>query len=165
MRIEQPIGATYPAGALTNGNITRVISAEIRRVVHKFSWTNAMVAALSGTTGNLLVCTLPAKTVVTKALIVITGQAASLTALTVSLGRVSAGYIDYLVASSAKAAANTIYGDAIAEVGTGLSAILGDLPSLTTTTDVNLQFVSAIENLSTVTASAGDVILETVLYP
>lgn len=125
-----------------------------------------MVTALGGvTTGNLLVCTLPAKTVVRKATIVITGQAASVTALTVSLGRVGTAFIDYLVASNAKAAANTIYGDAIAEVGTGLSAILGDLPSLSATTDVNLQFVSAVENLSAVTGSAGEIHLETVLLP
>lgn len=165
MRLEQPLGFTYPAGALTNGGITRSVSSQVRRVIHKFSWTNAMVAALAGTTGNLLVATLPAKTVVAKAIIVITGQAASLTGLTVSLGRVATGYIDYVVAKNAKAAANTIYGQAIADVGTGLSAILGDLPSLSATTDVNLQFVSSVEDLSNVTGSSGDVILETILYP
>lgn len=165
MKIEQPITNAYAAGVLTAGTLTRSVSSELRSAIHKFSWTNAMVAALSGTTNNLTVCTLPAKTIVKKAVVIITGQAATLTAVTVSLGRVSAGFIDYIVASNAKAAASTIYGDAIGEVGTGLSAILGDIPSLSGTTDVKLQFVSAIEDLSTITASAGDVILETVLYP
>lgn len=124
-----------------------------------------MVAALAGASGNLLVCTLPAKTVVKKALVIITGQAAGLTALTVSLGRTATTYLDYIVASNAKAAANTIYGDAIAEVGTSLADAIGDLPSITGTTPVNLQFVSSVEDLSNVTGSAGDVILETILYP
>lgn len=162
MRIEQPTSAvgSVTAGALTVGDVSA-----LRFITRKFSWTNAMVAGLTGTTDNLAVCTLPAKTVVTRAIIVITGQAATLTAVTVSLGRVATAYIDYVVASNAKAAANTIYGDAIAEVGAGLSAILGDLPSLTGTTVVNLQFVSSVEDLSTITASSGYVILQTVLLP
>ncbi len=163
MRIEQPLALS--ASALTAGTLNNGVQSSIRRAVSKFSWTNAMVAALSGTSGNLLVCTLPAKTVVNKAVVVITGQAAGTTTLTLSLGRVATGYIDYVVAKSAKAAANTIYGQVIGDVGTGLSAILGDLPSLSATTDVNLQFVSSIENLSNVTGSAGDVILETTLLP
>ena len=166
MKIEQPIGSTYPAGVLTNGGLTRANSSEVRSVLHKFSWTNAMVAALGAvTTSELTVCTLPAKTFVKKALVVITGQAASLTALTVSLGRVGTAYIDYIVASNAKAAANTIYGNAIAEIGTGIADVAGDIPSLTGTTDVKLQFISAVENLSNITASTGDVYLETILYP
>lgn len=161
MRVEQPIA--LPASSLTNGSLTRVVSATLNKFYHKFTWANTDVAGLSGTTGSLTVCTLPAKTIVNKATIVITGQAASVTTLTVSLGRVGAAYIDYLVANSAKVAANTVYGDGIAEVGAGLSAILGDLPSLTTTTNVLLQFVSSIENLSVVTASSGEIHLETTL--
>lgn len=158
------VGTT--AGAVTAGTLTVANSAQMRTFLHKFSWTNAMVAALgAATTGNITVCTLPAKTVVRKATIVITGQAGTLTGLTVSLGRVATAYIDYIVASNAKATANTVYGDTIAEVGTGLSAILGDLPSLSGTTAVNLQFISAVEDLSNVTGSAGDIYLETQILP
>lgn len=162
MYVLQP---TSIAGSVTNGSLTPGAVNPLRISVFKFSWTNAIVVALSGTTGNILACTLPAKTLVRKATIVITGQAAGITALTVSLGRTATAYIDYAVAKSAKAAVNTVYGQTIADVGTNLSAILGDLPSLTATTDVNLQFVSAVENLSNVTGSSGDVILETELIP
>ena len=158
-------GLDNAQGALTNGAITRNASAQVRSVYHKFSWTNANVAGLTGTTGNLVVGTLPAKTLVKSALIIITGQAAGVTALTVSLGRTASAYIDYLVASDAKAVANTVYGDTFTDLGANLSELIGDLPSVTGTTAVNLQFVSAIEDLSTVTGSTGEIILETVLLP
>ena len=163
MRFEQPL--TLTATAPTAGTLTATSVGKLSSVMNKYSWTNAMIVALAGTTGNLLVCTLPAKCQVISAKIVLTGQAAGITALTVSLGRVGTAYIDYLVASSAKAAANTIYGDAIAEVGAGLSAILGDLPSLSGTTAVNLQFISAVEDLANVTGSTGDIYLQTIQLP
>lgn len=158
-------GIVNSAAGLTAGTLTVGANGYVNDTISKFSWTNAMVAALSGTTGNLLVCTLPAKTIVKQAWIILTAQAGTLTGLTVSLGKTATAYIDYLIASSAKAAVNTIYGDAIGEVGAGLSAILGSIGSLTTTTDVNLQFISAIENLSTVTTCAGDVYLLTTTLP
>lgn len=152
--------------ALTAGTLTAATSAEVRRVWHKFSWTNAMVAALgAATTGDLAVCTLPAKTVVLKAVVVITGQGAGLTACTVGLGRAGALYVDYVVASSIKAAANTVYGQAFADLGANLSALVGDLPSIGSTTAVKLHFISSIENLSNVTGSTGDVYLETTTLP
>lgn len=163
MRVEQPVSLAVPppaVGALVSGP-----QGALLRSVSKYSWTNALVAGLSGTTGNLTVATLPAKTVVNKATLVITGQAAGVTALTVSVGRTATAYVDYLVAKSAKAAANTVYGQVIGDVGTSLSAILGDLPSVAGATAVVLQFVSAVENLSAVTGSSGDVYLETTTYP
>lgn len=161
MQTIQPI--TLTTSAPTAGTLTQASIGKLGIVLNKYSWTNAMVAAFSGTMGNLLVCTLPAKTLVKSARIVITGQAAGITALTCSLGRTGTAYIDYLVAKSAKAVANTIYGSIIGDIGTNLSAILGDLPSITATTDINLQFVSSIENLSNVTGSSGDIYLETIL--
>lgn len=162
MKISQPIGIAggLTAGALTPSPVTLVASNP-----KKFSWSNAMVAGIAGTSGNLLICTLPAKTMVKKAWIVITGQAAGTTTLTVSAGRTGAAYIDYLVAKNAKVAANTVYGQIVAELGANLTALTGDLPSLSATTDINLQFVSSIENLSNVTGSSGDIYLETLLIP
>ncbi len=156
---------TVSGTTVTAGTLTRTVSGALQRSYHKFTWTNANITALSGTVNNIKVCTLPAKTRVERALIIITGQEGTLTGLTVSLGRVGTAYIDYVVASSAKAAANTVYGDGAAEVGTGLSAILGDLPSITGTTDVYVQFLSAVENLSNATGSTGEIHLETVQMP
>lgn len=158
-------GIVNTATALTAGTATVGANGLVNYSVSKFSWTNAMVTALTGTTGNVLLCTLPAKTVVAHAWIVLTGQAAGVTALTVSLGKTGTAYIDYILALSAKAVANTIYGDAVNELGANLSALLGNIASLTATSDVNLQFISAVENLSTVTGSTGDVYLLTTTLP
>lgn len=162
MLLVQPTSAV---GSVTNGGLTQGEVSALRTIIRKFSWTNAMVAALSGTSGNILVCTLPAKTLVLKATVVLTGQASGVTALTFSIGRTATAYTDYVVAKSAKATVSTVYGQAITDVGTNLSAILGDLPSVTNSTDVNIQFVSSIENLSNVTGSSGDIYLETMQLP
>lgn len=137
-----------------------------------YSWSNAQVAALGATTtGDISVATLPAKTRITRSLVIITGQAAGTTTLTVSVGRTSASYIDYVVASDAKVAANTVYGDADAEIGTGLYSVSGDdhriddLPSWTATTTVNAHFTSTGANLSAVTGSTGRVCLDFTVYP
>jgi len=148
---------------LTAGTMTATNQSELRSSIHRYDWTNAMVAALSGTTANMAVCTLPAKTIVRNAYVVITSAAGTVTTLTVSLGRTSAAYIDYIVASDAKAAANTVYGDASAERGTNLTGY--DMPSFTGTTVVNAQFISTGGNLSTVTTSTGTVYLECVILP
>jgi hypothetical protein len=128
-----------------------------------------MVTALGAvTSGDVLVATLPAKTFVKRVLVVITGAATGPATVTVSCGRTGATYIDYIVASDAKAAANTVYGDADAEIGTNLYSVSGDdhriddFPSYTSTTAVYCQFVSSGANLSTVTGSTGRVYFETV---
>lgn len=148
--------AATMTGATVNGNV--------RCAVHQYSWTNAMVTALgASTTGDISVATLPAKTMVRNAYVVITGAASGPATVTVSVGRTSASYIDYIVASDAKAAANTVYGDASGERGTNLVSY--DLPSYTGTTTVYAHFISSGANLSTVTSSTGAVVLETCLIP
>lgn len=148
-----------PVSLTLNGTSTAVQSGS--PTLLKFSWALTDLA-IAATTGNVAAFSLPAKTVVRNAYIVITTQGTHGSTLTVSLGRTGSGYIDLIAASDAKAAANTIYGDASADRGT----LLGyDLPSLTASTTVNLQFVSGSGNLSTVTASAGDVYLEVVTLP
>ncbi len=154
----------YPTGAVTAGTMTPSNIYQVRRVLHSFVWTNAMVVALgAGLTGDVTVCTLPAKTVVLNAYVVITGTAAGVATLTVAVGRTAAGYIDYIVASDAKVAANTVYGDASGERGTNLTGY--DLPSYTGTTAVKAHFVSTVQNLDQTTGSTGTVILETLLVP
>ncbi len=148
---------------LTLGTMAAEKTAELRTPTHSYTWTNAQVAALPTTAGDILAVTLPAKTVVVNMYIVITGQAAGPTTVTVACGRTGTTYIDYIVASDAKAAANTVYGDVAGERGTNLTGY--DLPSYTGTTAVNCHFVSSGGNLSTVTGSTGRVVLTTTLVP
>ena len=157
---------TVPGLALTAGTMTVSNSAEYRMVLSKYSWTNAMVVALGAAlTGDIIVCTLPAKTYVLKALVVVTGTAAGVTTLTGGLGRTTAAFADYIVASDLKVAANTIYGNAAAELGTNLSELVGDIPSLTATTAIKLHCISTVQNLDATTGSTGDIYIWTALLP
>lgn len=156
------------AQGLTASTMTAETTAQVRSTTHSYTWSNAQVAALGATTtGDINVATLPAKTQVLDALVVITGAAAGPTTVTVSCGDAIAGtpFINYVVASDAKAAANTVYGDAVAERGTSLDAEFWYLPSYTATTLVTCHFISTGANLSTVTGSTGRVILTTRLLP
>lgn len=160
-------GANAQAGnmVLTSATMTAENQALVTgSAIHSYTWTNAQVVALgAATTGDISVATLPAKTVVKNAYVVITGAAAGPATVTVACGRTGAGYTDYIVASDAKAAANTVYGDASAERGTNLVGY--DLPSYTGTTTINCHFISTVANLDQVTGSTGRVILETSLVP
>ena len=159
----QLASAVIPGQLLTPATAVEVYTGRILKTWSKYTWSNALVAALPSTTGNIKVCTLPARTKVTDVLIRLDGAAAGITALTVSLGRTSAAYIDYIVASNAKSAANTLYGAASGSRGTNLTGY--DLPSITAAVDVYLQFISAVEDLSTATGSSGTIWIETATLP
>lgn len=155
---------TLPTLAMTAGTMTATNAAVTSATVHRYDWTNAMVVALgASTTGDITVCTLPAKVVVRNVYVVIDTADSSANALTIAVGRTSAAFIDYIVASDAKGAANTIYGDASAERGTNLTGY--DLPSITGTTAVKAHFIKTTTNLSTVTASTGHIYIETTTLP
>jgi hypothetical protein len=152
------------ASALTAGTMTATNTGNLRTTTSRYDWTNAMVVALGAAlVGDISVATLPAKTIVKNAYVIITGAAVGPATVTVACGRVAAGYIDYIVASDAKAAANTVYGDASGERGTNLTGY--DMPSATGTTAVQCHFISTGANLSTVTGSTGSVYLETATLP
>jgi hypothetical protein len=132
------------------------------------SWTNAQVVALgAGLTGDIACLTIPSKTLVKNAYVVITGVAAGTATLTVSLGDAIGGtpFINYVVPSNAQAAANTVYGDAVAERGTSLDVEFYNLPSYTATTATTLHFISTVNNLNLVTGSSGMAVFETVTIP
>jgi len=156
--------ARLDAEAPAAGTMTATAAATIKKVVHRYDWTNAMVVALGAvTTGDILVCTLPANTVVTNVYVIIDSPDTSPNALTIAVGRTSANYVDYIVASDAKASANTVYGDASGERGTNLNGY--DLPSVTATTAVYAHFIKTTSNLSTVTGSSGHIYIETMKLP
>jgi hypothetical protein len=143
--------------------MTANLEASLREVLTCRTWTNEMVAGLAGTAGDVAFGTLPAKTKVIDATVIITGAAVGPATVTVALGRVAASYIDYIVASDAKAVANTVYGDTSGERGTNLTGY--DLPSYTGTTVVNAHFISTGGDLSTVTGSTGTVCMTTMRLP
>lgn len=156
LSVSTTAAVSLPQVILASGTMTGSAEAILSSNQTCRSWTNANVTALGATTaGDISFGTLPANFIVRNAYIKITGAAAGPATVTVSLGRTSASYIDYIVASDAKAAANTVYGDASAERGTNLTGY--DLPSPTGTTAVNAHFISTGANLSTVTGSTGTV--------
>ncbi len=121
--------------------------------VIKYAITNAAVAALGANlTGDIAIGTLPANSRVTSTYVDVTAADTSANALTVSLGTVGTGYVDWIVASDGKAVA--LYGDATAERGaTNLDGAL----FYKTATPINSHFVKTTTNLSTVTAFAATV--------
>lgn len=146
---------------LNSATMSLSINSEMRSAYHTYLVTNAMVVALGATTtGNVAAFTLPAKMIVENMYVIITGAAAGPATVTMSCGRTGAAYIDYIVASDAKAAANTIYGNDAAERGANLGF---DMPSYTGTTTVNCQFVSTVGNLDTVTGFSATVMVKAAL--
>lgn len=158
------IGFYSSVETLTSGTMTYQSAGRVKKAIHRFDWTNAMIVALGGVgTGDITVCTLPAKFVITNAYIVLLTPDSSANALTVSLGRVSATFLDYIGNSDAKAAANTVYGDVVGERGANLTGY--DVPSFTATTDIKCHFIKTTTNLSTVTGCTGSVYIETMSLP
>jgi hypothetical protein len=156
--------AMLPLQNMTAGTMTMANPSVINKVIHKFSWTNAMITALGAVlSGDIAVCTLPAKTVVTNAYIVVGTAAGGPTTLTMSIGRTGATYLDYINNSDIKAAANTVYGDAVGERGTNLTGY--DLAAFAATTTVYAHIVGTVTNLNTVTTSTGSIYLETMILP
>lgn len=161
-------GIRYTDLILTAATMTAETTGRFATGTSSYTWTNAQVVALGATTaGDITVATLPAKTQIVDAILVITGAAVGPTTVTVSCGDAIAGtpFINYIVASDAKAAANTVYGDAAAERGTSIDVEYYYLPSYTATTLITCHFISTGANLSTVTGSTGRLILTHRLLP
>lgn len=168
LRINTRIFVTGDVFSTTTGLTAATMSANtgnpVRSAIGHYNWTNAMVTALGASlTGDINVVTLPAKTILKNAYVIIDTACTGVTTLSVSIGRTAASYIDYVVASDAKAAANTVYGDDSAERGVNLTGY--DLPSFTGTTTIKAHFISTIDNLSAALTCTGEVVVETVLVP
>jgi hypothetical protein len=160
----QITAAGTAAGSVTN--IVTAITADVATLVASDGTGDVvdLIAVTAGTGGNALSLS---EEVDGGNVIALSGSGTltggeDLSTLTVSCGRTGAAYIDWIVASNAKAAANTIYGDGAAERG----ALLGfDLPSYTGTTVVKCQFISTGTNLANVVSSTGALVLTTTLLP
>lgn len=152
------------ASDLQGSDLSLEAGAQATSVFYKFSWTNNMIVGLGATdNGTLVVTSLPPKTLVKRAYIVITGQEQNLTTLDVAMGRTGASYDDYVKAVDGQAAAGTVYGSDIAtNLGANLEEFVGDLPSMTSSTDVKIRFESTGGDLDEAVGSSGDIYLETV---
>lgn len=152
----------------TTGTLTLSATGRVRPQLNKYQWTNTMVTALGAvTTGDITVCTLPAKHRVTSVLIVIDTAGTNMGAatLTVQCGT-DATFSDYIATASMLASANTVYGDANVECGASLPGgglYTGHLPSWTATTVVKIRITTdgaGGKTLADVLTSTGTVIIE-----
>jgi hypothetical protein len=148
------------------GTFTEDYESVVRKTWHNYVWTNAMiVAGGADTTEDITIATLDAKTVITNAYIIVDTACTGATTLTMSLGIVGANYEDLVIDSDIKAAANTIYGDAVAEHGTSLAAGVTAAGSRTATTALKVQVNSTVDNLDQVLTCTGRVWIETAILP
>jgi hypothetical protein len=154
---------------LTNGGLTAAIEAKVETVVSKYTWANTnIVACGANLTCDITVATLPAKTIVKRVLLVVTGTAANIGTLTGAIGTTATTYTDYVVASDLKVASNTVYGDTLAELGTALQDYLGNLPNYAATTVVKFHLIATdggSNKLADVTGSSGAIYIETLQLP
>lgn len=119
----------------------------------KYTWTNAEVVAAGtgGTSALLTIGSLPANSQLLSCYISIGTQATfAAGTLTVGMGRTNPTYVDFIVASDAKAAAATLYGNAAAERGTDAAIQL-----VTAATPVKLIFTAGAGDLANVTTCTG----------
>jgi len=131
--------------------------------VIKRTWTNAEVVAAGGggVTANLSVGKLPANSRVIAAYLINDTQATfAAGTLTGSVGVVGTDYVDWIKAGSIKASAATIYGNATAELGTGVGILF-----YTTAQDIVLQILGGAGDLADVTTCTGTVYIEYVTLP
>lgn len=153
---------TNTALSLTQGGIGQFATGRVSFASTFVDITvNDITLSCIGTTCNLVIATLPAKSVVKNAYVrVITpATATGLATMTIACGRTAASFIDYIVASDGMAAADTVYGDASGERGTNLTGY--DLPSVTTTTNITCHLVSSGANLQNFSAGEFYIYLET----
>lgn len=156
--------------ALTAGTFAGATSGFVRGAWFRLAWTNAMLAACgAGATCDITIGTLQARIMVKRALIEVTGQATHASTLTMSLGT-AAGGTQYVLASDLKAAAGTLYGDAVAETGASLkdsgnTAWVDHIPAFGTTQALNVRLTAGAGNVNSVTGSTGAVLLLLELIP
>jgi hypothetical protein len=153
---------TLSGQGLTLATMNLNYTGSVLKSWSSYSWTNAMVVALGAVlSGNIKICTLPVKGIISNMYVVINTPSAGTTTMTVSVGRTAATYVDYITAQNAQAAASTVYGGSAAQRGTNLTGY--DLPAWATATDVYAQFVSTVQNLNAQTSGAGTIYLETTI--
>ncbi len=155
-------GSIFAISSITTG---QVVTDPAFGRPRAYAWSNAQIVACGAVLScDIAMVTLPAKTNVTNAYVAIDTQAGGPATLTVSCGD-TGSYVNYILASNAKAAANTLYGDAVGERGTAIDTEWFHVPSYTATTVVKCQFVSTGSNLDAVTTSTGRLILTTIQLP
>jgi hypothetical protein len=131
--------------ASSSTSFTRTVTQSVNTSIQSYT-SNATPISIECdglTTCSIELGQFPAKTVIRNMYAIVITQATSPATLTFSCGVTGAGYIDLIVASNAKAAANTVYGDASAERGTNLTGYF--MPSYTGATALICQYVGATD--------------------
>lgn len=128
----------------------------------KYTWTNATITAgAGGTTLDATVGTLPAKSQLLSAYVIVDGQATfAAGTLKAGLGVAGTTYVDWIVSSDIKAAAGTVYGDAAAERGTDMA-----IKFYATAQTVKTQFIAGTGDLANVTGSSGTIYVTYMVFP
>jgi hypothetical protein len=128
---------------------------------YRFSWTNADIQSLGAVAaGDLLVNTLRPGLIVLRAALMITSQATGPATLTASLGRTGPNYNDWIVQRNLMVAPPAGYGLNLADLGTRMSDLLGDVPSLVNPTPFYMHLIATGGNLNTVQNCTGYAYLE-----
>jgi hypothetical protein len=157
---------SYPTAG-TDSATTKTVTWGILSQAFHFTHDDYAVAAH---THDELIVTLPAKTVLVSAQILITEQATFTDTLVISLGSTAATYDQIILDSDLKVSANTIYGDVDGERGADLpdANMLGfKMYSYTATQDIYAHIDGNATNLNDASATAGefDVILTWMSLP
>jgi len=155
---------------LTAGTFTNIQARQIKTVWSQYSWTNAMVVALGAVaSGDVTVCTLPAKTRVVACLIVIDTAGTNMGGATYTVqAGTDATFSNYIATADALATTNTVYGDADVELGDDMKTSCKHLPSWTGTTPVKVRFTTdeaGGKTLADVQTSTGSIYFKTELLP
>jgi hypothetical protein len=148
---------TSPGGSVWN-------VSKVYTYIHKISRTHADLTA-AATTEDETVWTIPAKTRVLSVVADVTTPftGGTVSAVAVTCGS-TAGGNNYLVSFDALSGAIT-RGDALAEMGAGLTDGVGHVPSWSGTTVVSCRFTTTGGNAVDLTAGEIYVYLEAVTYP
>lgn len=148
---------SMPGVASGAGNLSEIATGEARTVWQRYDWNNSNIANLGAvTSANVKICTLPARTIVTNAVMILTTGASGALTIAASIGSIGPNYTNLLGSSSLKAADGTVY---------GLPPASADLLALSVPTDVYLRVVSTVGNLNITTGSSGTIYLETAVLP
>lgn len=164
LQIDASQNVTVDKTKLTVSSIAPSFNGLFRTGLYVTTVTAANIVALGAVfSGDIALCTLPAKTRILNVMVIINTPAASVTTLNGSVGTTAASYANLIPASNMKAGANTVYGDLPATRGGDQTGFY--VPSVTGTTVMNMHFVSTTLALNTTTAFVATIYIDTEVLP
>lgn len=161
---EVNLNTTVIGTAGSGTGYTTANSATVREFVHKITVAETALTG-AATTEDETIWTIPAKTKVTRMIAQVTATftGGTISDFDVTCG-ITAGGNEYLVSFDIDTATG-VFGDAEAELGTGLAGGIGNIPSFSGTTAVQCRFTSVGDNVVNATAGSVTFYIEGVVYP